>query len=193
MLSSFQLCATKFPSDTDHVQLVHEGALSPYTEAAKALNSLLSSNAPHFVSNHAIAAIGAAWEASYAACNTVGILTKTDRIYLAQGISHVLGALPANQRQRSLLALAMPTMDCLQQMLQYAASRQPNDSTASLNRAAEEVAVLTAICTSYSGALNRSCMVEDALVLAKTAWPSIVKAATEHSRMEVRIQSLGGD
>ena len=53
------------------------------------------------------------WEASYAASNRAGILTCEDRQELCIGICHVLASLPDNQRSKSLLALAMPSLDCI--------------------------------------------------------------------------------
>jgi len=57
-LSTFNLCATNFHNGGLAMNLRQEGDISPLTEAAKALQGLLSHSPRYFVSNQAIAALG---------------------------------------------------------------------------------------------------------------------------------------
>lgn len=57
-LSTFNLCASEFPSDPSVAAMRKEADVSPYAEAALALKEFMSLSPETFVSNEALAAIG---------------------------------------------------------------------------------------------------------------------------------------
>jgi hypothetical protein len=57
-LSTFSLCATAFPQAAVSIEMKREADTSPYTAAANTLQALLCLSPQHFLSNHAIAALG---------------------------------------------------------------------------------------------------------------------------------------
>ena len=57
-LSTFNLCASGFPLEAVSVEMRKEGGVSPYSDAAKGLKSLLVKAPAHFVSNQSIAVLG---------------------------------------------------------------------------------------------------------------------------------------
>ena len=109
----------------------------------------------------------------------------------------MLAALPDNQRAKSLLALAMPTLDCLATMTQHATESQQaerkNELSVVLDRISAEVIVITTMARAFTDAFTENdismgsgcrtsdghaALVEPALALIKRAWPSIAKAAS---------------
>jgi hypothetical protein len=54
----FTQCASNFPKEPFSVSVLQECGVAPFSEAAKALESLLCQNPRHFLSNQAIAALG---------------------------------------------------------------------------------------------------------------------------------------
>lgn len=213
-LTTFQLCATEFAISPECLEMKREGHISPFTNAASALKSLLYENPQHFVSAQAIAALGAGWEASYAAANRIDILTIQDRQDFCQGICCVLAHWPMEQRSKSLLALAMPTLNCLETMLQHAqGSISDSDRLDSiLNRLSAEVIMVRTIATSFSegvavaqeqqqsqqllsdqhnnsgasAAAATTRIQEPALDVVRRAWPSLLAVAREFSTKPVR-------
>lgn len=140
----------------------------------------------------------AGWEASYAAANRTDILELQDREAIAVGICHVLAALPENQQGKSLLALAMPALNCLDAMLQHAREVDAVDNTSSssqrldaiLDRLASEIVMVTTIATAVSSAFNnnsqgRITIREPALTIIKRAWPFMSTAATQYNSRKV--------
>ena len=96
----------------------------------------------------------AGWEASYEAANRVGVLTVDDRKSLCIGICYVLSSLPESQRRKSLLALAMPALDCLERMIQYATtSTSEEEQTLVLGRISSEIIIITTMARAYTDAL----------------------------------------
>ena len=151
----------------------------------------------------------AGWEASYTATNRVGILTVDDRKALCIGLCHVLAALPDNQRGKSLLALAMPTLDCLDTMTQHATKAQrterKQDLDIVLDRISSEIVVITTMARAFTDAFSdndtsmgsgcrisdgRAVIVEPALALIKRAWTSIAKAANTFNFHNVSIYTV---
>ena len=57
-LSTFCLCGSDFPGTVVCIEMKREADVSPYEEAAKALQELLSHSPQQFMSNQAIAALG---------------------------------------------------------------------------------------------------------------------------------------
>jgi hypothetical protein len=171
-----------------------ECGISPFSESASALRALLIQNPHHFVSAQAISALGGGWEASYAAANRTGILTVQDRKCLCEGICHVLAFWPEVQRPKSLLALAMPSLNCLELMLQHALISKEQGALleAVLDRLASEVVIVGVIAVSFSKALgtdqvgDRVAIQEPALGMVKRALPSLLIAAKEFSDNKVR-------
>jgi hypothetical protein len=148
----------------------------------------------------------AGWEASYTAANSRGIITTEDREAMGVGICHVLASLPDNQRAKSLLALAMPSLDCLEKMLQHAdrlvnASREQIDAV--LDRIGAEIIIVTTMVRSFSDAfvIKEASMELDqrasknhvalhglAIPIIKRAWPSISYAASNYNYNEVSLK-----
>jgi hypothetical protein len=123
-------------------------------------------------------------------------LSIDDRKALCIGLCHVLAALPDNQRAKSLLALAMPSLDCLETMIQYAeeATRtdRKEDLVVILHRMSGEIIVITTMARAFTDAFSENdpsmgsgcrtsdghaAIVEPAFALIKRAWPSVVKVA----------------
>jgi hypothetical protein len=204
-LSTFSLSATEFPHQSVSKEMRREGAISPYSEAAKALRTIICHSPQHFISNQAIAALGAGWEASYAASNCPGILNVEDRQALCVGICHVLASLPDNQRGKSLHALAMPTLDCLETMTRHADHAAGSSSSEEelyivLDRIADEIKVLTTMARTFTNAFYKkdasmesgcrtsdghAAIVEPAFAILHKAWPSISHVASKYNHNEV--------
>ena len=204
-LSTFSLSATAFPNESVSKEMRREGAISPYAEAAKALQTIICLSPQHFLSNQAIAALGAGWEASYTASNSPGILNVEDRQALCVGICHVLASLPDYQRDRSLHALAMPTLDCLETMIRHADHAAGSSSSGEqleivLDRIADEIKVLTTMARTFTNAFStkdasmesgcrtsdgHAAIVEPAFAILRKAWPSISHVASKYSHNEV--------
>lgn len=139
----------------------------------------------------------AGWEASYAAANRRGVLSLDDRKSICVGISHVLATLPDSQRAKSLLALAMPTLDCLETMLREAnqtvLTKNSTNLDLILDRLASEIVLVSAMSRSFTDAYSSEHtgmesgsetsnvpvgVAEPALALLKRAWPSVASVAT---------------
>lgn len=173
-----------------------DGNISPFADAAKAMEALMIHAPEHFVSNQAIAVLGSGWEASYVAANRLGILTIEDRESLCIGLCHVLAALPVNQQGKSLLALAMPSLDCIDMMLQHANAsiRREGDGAKDLkvilDRLASEMIIVSTIASSFSQATAKRndtlALCEPAVNILKRAWPGITIAASKFNDSEVR-------
>jgi hypothetical protein len=148
----------------------------------------------------------AGWEASYTAANSREIITTEDREAMGVGICHVLASLPDSQRAKSLLALAMPSLDCLEKMLQHAnrlvnASWEQIDTV--LDRIGAEIIIVITMVRSFSEAflIKESSMEVDrranknhaalhglAIPIVKRAWPYISYAASNYNYNEVRLK-----
>jgi hypothetical protein len=154
----------------------------------------------------------AGWEASYAAANQHGILSIDDRKAICIGICHVLASLPGDQRDKSLLALAMPSLDCLETMTEhanqaaaaanYSDGRSHQQLDAILDRISAEIIIVTTMARAFTDAcsINDSSMesgcrtsdghaaiVEPALALVKRAWPSVARAASCYNYHDVSL------
>ena len=172
-----------------------DGNISPFSQAAKALKSLLAKNPRHFVSNEAISALGVGWEVSYAASNRTDILTTEDRTCLCEGICSVLACWPEAQRPKSLLALAMPTLNCLEMMLHHALQSKQNGPLleSTLHRLASEVIIVGTIASCFSKAVNeekgndRLVIQGPALTIVKRALPCLLVVAKEFNNKKVRV------
>jgi hypothetical protein len=204
-LSTFSLAATAFPNESLSKEMRREGAISPYSEAAKALQAIICLSPQHFLSNQAIAALGAGWEASYAASNCPGIINVEDRQALCVGICHVLATLPDNHRDKSLHALAMPTLDCLETMTRHADHAAGSSSSEEqldivLDRIGDEIKVLTTMARTFTNAFSmkdastesgcrtsdgHAAIVEPAFAILHKAWPSISHVASKYNHNEV--------
>lgn len=57
-MAAFQQSASPFADDVAARAIIHETAMSPFSEAALTVHALLSLKPSHFVSNEAIAALG---------------------------------------------------------------------------------------------------------------------------------------
>lgn len=148
----------------------------------------------------------AGWESSYAASNRPGIITVDDRQALCVGICHVLASLPDNQRAKSLHALAMPALDCLETMTRIANQTAASNSNqaqldAVLSRIADELKILTTMARTFTNAISmndasmesgcrmsdgHTAIVEPAIAIIRKGWPSISHAASTFNYNEVR-------
>ena len=93
-----------------------------------------------------------------------------DRKAICIGLCHVLAALPDNQRAQSLLALAMPSLDCLNIMTQHAQTHSTTATTTTtagaagtshhqqlnliLDRISAEIVILTTMARSFTDAFS---------------------------------------
>jgi hypothetical protein len=143
----------------------------------------------------------AGWEATFTACNQGGqLLTTADRMNLVRGICHILAALPESQRSTSLMALAMPSLGCLDAMIEQAAGSSQGDPilSAILDRAAAEIMILTAISRAFTDAVSvdtrrertsdvHAALVEPSLAVIRRAWRSVAAVASMYGYHDVSI------
>jgi len=212
-MSTFNLSASDFPDNSTCSIMMRETSVSPFSEAALTLRELLSHSPQQFLSISAIAALGAGWEASYAASNRSKTVTITDRIALCVGICHVLAALPANQRIRSFHALALPSLDCFEKMANLANNAIVANATKDtvipiLSRIADEIQVLTIMSRTFTNAcsthdvlsMDTGCgtssdkhqaIAQPLLIIVKKIWPAITHVAKNYSEDEKINTSLG--
>eukprot|EP00531_Pseudo-nitzschia_arenysensis_P016816 CAMPEP_0116149818 /NCGR_PEP_ID=MMETSP0329-20121206/19184_1 /TAXON_ID=697910 /ORGANISM="Pseudo-nitzschia arenysensis, Strain B593" /LENGTH=1473 /DNA_ID=CAMNT_0003646225 /DNA_START=439 /DNA_END=4860 /DNA_ORIENTATION=- len=195
-------CATSFSETPLSSTIYKETGISPYSDAAKTLRSLLCNNAKHFLSNKAIAALGAGWEATLAACNRGGkLLTLDDRKETCIGICHVLAALPTDQQQTSLMALALASIACLEAMVERADSSGGDQKKLSpiLDRAADEIVILVTTARAFTEAISarnpgnesgRTAFVEPSMMVLGRAWPKISIVASKYSFHDSILESL---
>jgi hypothetical protein len=152
----------------------------------------------------------AAWESSFVACNhRRKLLTIDDRKAICSGICHVLSSLPERQRGTSVMALALPSIGCLEAMVTYIGATTVDDVTkrkAALDRIAAEIVIVSTIARSFSNALWSSSspssssandnddhlgeryfppIADTALTILRRAWPSIQEVSTTHLHNEV--------
>lgn len=194
-------CATNLPDAPLSRTVQKETGVTPYSEAAKTLRSLLCNNAKYFVSNKAIAALGAGWEATFVACNRGGkLLTLEDRKETCIGICHVLAALPKDQQQTSLMALALASIACLEAMVKRADSIESNGENGTispmLDRAADEITVLVTTARAFTEATSpgiesgRYSFAEPSMMVLRRAWPTISIVASKYSFHDSILESL---
>ncbi|CAJ1931516.1 unnamed protein product [Cylindrotheca closterium] len=199
-LSTFNLCGTSFPDEESSVSMRQEGDVSPYSKACFSLKKILTLVPHNFVAGQAVAAFGAAWELSYSAANRMEILTVDARKAMAEGICYVIACLPENQRGNSLLALAMPSIDCLETMLQHAksaANSSLEQQERILQRIADEMIIVTTVKSSFSQALANVEQPSTASIRAielpiiQRLWPSVSQAARQYNSNESVSEALG--
>mmetsp|Transcript_22212 Transcript_22212/g.61835 ORF Transcript_22212/g.61835 Transcript_22212/m.61835 type:complete len:1475 (-) Transcript_22212:116-4540(-) len=197
-------CATVFPDSALSKTIRKETGVTPYSKAAETLRCLLSNNAKHFLSNKAIAALGAGWESTFAACNRGDkLLTLEDRKNTCIGICHVLAALPKEQQRTSLMALALASIACLETMTKRAdAMMSINEKTILplvLDRAADEIVVLATTARAFTDAAStaplgvgngRISLAEPSMVVLRRAWPTISILASRFSFHDSILDSL---
>eukprot|EP00934_Nitzschia_sp_Nitz4_P000247 Nitzschia sp. Nitz4//scaffold384_size14786//6076//10073//NITZ4_008916-RA/size14786-snap-gene-0.0-mRNA-1//1//CDS//3329549943//247//frame0 len=196
-LVTFNLCGTDFSEQQAAVEMKREGDISPYSDAADALQKILDLVPSNFLSTEAIAALGAGWEASYAAANRPGVLTLEDRRKLCHGICQVLGRMPESQRAKSLMALAMPSLDCLETMLSNAALQTGPEEQRDLvlDRIASEIVMVATMYRSFSDSCDaansrmesgchtsdaKPSVVEPAVSLLQRAWSSVTLVVSRY-------------
>lgn len=143
--------------------------------------------------------IAAGWEATFAACNRGGkLLSLEDRKETSIGICHVLAALPNDQQQTSLMALALASIACLEAMMERAESLgttwEEKEISPILDRASDEIIVLVTTARAFTEARSkqnqgdvskRFTFVEPSLAVLERAWPTISIAASKYCFHEV--------
>ena len=143
--------------------------------------------------------IKAGWEATFAACNRGGkLLTLEDRKDICIGICHVLAALPKDQQQTSLVALALASIACLEAMVKRAESVGSNKEKGTLesilDRAADEIIILVTTARAFTEATanermgaesHRDSFVEPSMMVLRRAWPTITTVASKYSFNDV--------
>lgn len=180
VLSVLLLCATDYPAEPLSLHIYHECGILPYSEAARLLSKFLKHDPQHFLTNNAIAALGAGWEASFAAGNrSESRLSIEDRRELAIGMCCVLAFLkPEWQQQTSVMALALPSLCCLDRMLGHTATASSKEELdVLLDRIADELLLVTTINTAFC---------EEATAVNQRAWPNLNAIASKHSDHKVR-------
>mmetsp|Transcript_118194 Transcript_118194/g.341708 ORF Transcript_118194/g.341708 Transcript_118194/m.341708 type:complete len:255 (-) Transcript_118194:35-799(-) len=208
-LSTFNLCTTNFPYEPASVEMKREGNISPFHESAQAMKTLLVRAPTHFISSQAITSLGAGWEASFAASNRSDILDVEDRENMCEGLCYVVASLPEEQRGKSLLALTMPSLHCMEAMLEHAnteagsSNKDSNRLDSILGRFNSEMMILSCAATSFAKAIAgpsnameqndgatgdrpRATIREPALSILHRAWPSVTAAAQKFNNHEVR-------
>lgn len=128
-----------------------------------------------------------------------------DRKALCNGVCHVLASLPDSQRGKSLLALAMPALDCLETMIQHANQASNNNSSQEqidlvLDRIASEIIMITTMARAFTNAFSikefsmesgcrtsdgHAAIVEPALAIIKQAWSPISRVASAYNYSDV--------
>ena len=141
----------------------------------------------------------AGWEASYSAANTQGILSTEDRLAICTGICYILASLPSNQHEKSLLALAMPSLDCFERMLKHANTAAANSSwdqtNVILERISSEIMIITTMTTAFTEAVKKNqsttlnsktaAINESAMPILKRVWPSVSSVASSYNYHDV--------
>lgn len=141
----------------------------------------------------------AGWESTFAACNRGGkLLSLEDRKNTCIGICYVLAALPKDQQQTSLMALALASIACLETMVKgvesLAFSTENKTASSMLDRAADEIIILATTARAFTDATStlsrgigndRDALVEPAMTILRRAWPSISTVASLYSSHDV--------
>jgi hypothetical protein len=134
---------------------------------------------------------------SYRLSNRPELLSIEDREGLCEGICCVADSLPSPNNNRLRLALSLPTLDCLDQMVKMAndtvsaGHSGTNGSTLAsiLLRVAHEIRVLTVLATKPTkGPEEKTSDNSTRLEILKRSWVSISRAAEAFNDDEVRNQ-----
>jgi hypothetical protein len=125
-------------------------------------------------------------------------LTLEDRKNTCIGICHVLAALPKDQQQTSLMALALASIACLEAMVERAdymgSTWDKRTLSPILDRAADEIIILVTTARAFTEASSttnlgtgsgRASFVEPSMVILKRAWPTISTVASKYSFHDV--------
>ena len=125
-------------------------------------------------------------------------MSLEDRKETSIGICHVLAALPNDQQQTSLMALALASIACLEAMMERAESLgttwEEKEISPILDRASDEIIVLVTTARAFTearlkqnqgDARNRFAFVEPSLAILERAWPTISIAASKYCFHEV--------
>jgi len=121
-------------------------------------------------------------------------LTLEDRKDTCIGICNVLAALPEEQQQTSLMALALASIACLEAMVKRADSigsmADTKELSPVLNRAADEIIVLVTTARAFTDALpstdsesnrDKASFAEPSMMILRRAWPTISIVASKYS------------
>lgn len=108
----------------------------------------------------------------------------------------MLAALPADQQQTSLMALALASIACLEAMVERADSSGGEEKKFSplLDRAADEIVILVTTARAFTEAIStinsgneseRTSFVEPSIMVLGRAWPKISAVASKYSFHDV--------
>lgn len=125
-------------------------------------------------------------------------MSLEDRKETSIGICHVLAALPNDQQQTSLMALALASIACLEAMMERAESLgttyEEKEISPILDRASDEIIILVTTARAFTEAISKTntgdnCgrlpFVEPSLMVLGRAWPMISIAASKYCFHEV--------
>jgi hypothetical protein len=183
ILTVILLCSTHYPEAPLSIHIYDECGIGPYSRAAQVLSKMLQNDPRRFLTNKSIASLGAAWEASFSACNqSKKWLSLEDRKNIARGICGVLALLqPISQQQTSIVAVAIPSLCCIDAMLVHA----ENSSTEKgidiiMDRLSDEISLITTIVTAFP---------EPATFVCQRAWPTLNRIALKYRNHKVSFHS----
>ena len=117
-------------------------------------------------------------------------MTLADRKDTCIGICNVLAALPEEQQQTSLMALALASIACLEAMVKQADFADTKELSPVLNRAADEIIVLVTTARAFTDALpstdsesnrDKASFAEPSMMILRRAWPTISIVASKYS------------
>eukprot|EP00529_Nitzschia_sp_RCC80_P003307 CAMPEP_0113519012 /NCGR_PEP_ID=MMETSP0014_2-20120614/43291_1 /TAXON_ID=2857 /ORGANISM="Nitzschia sp." /LENGTH=1102 /DNA_ID=CAMNT_0000416699 /DNA_START=565 /DNA_END=3873 /DNA_ORIENTATION=- /assembly_acc=CAM_ASM_000159 len=184
ILTVILLCSTDYPEAPLSIHIYDECGIGPYSRAAQVLSKLMGNDPSHFLTNKSIASLGAAWEASFTACNRgKKWLSVEDRKEMAHGVCVVLGLLrPIPQQQTSILAFAIPSLCCIDAMAAHAGNASTEkELDVILNRLSDEISLLTTVVTAFSDPPTFVC---------QRAWPTLNQIALKYCNHPYTLSSL---
>lgn len=181
-VSTINMSGTAFSDTEPASEMLKEMAISPFSEAAKAMRIILTRSPGHFTALHAISSLGCkfktflscpgnlsisdtltqsisgAWETTYIACNR-GMLTIEDREEICKGVCSVVASFPKSQREKPYHAFALPVVECLHAMTKEADSAKLTSDgkiAAIIPRLADEVRLLSTMVKSFTAAVHKN-------------------------------------
>lgn len=189
-LLSLALASSEFSTNQSVQATLFEMSSSPFAEASRALNFLLTQKPAYFAEEAKLDLLRESWQVSYNAVNTPNVLTIKDRETLCEGLCRVAASLSEESANRLFHAISLPCLDCLKKMTNVADeivnARQTvpvevrGSFPATLMRVAHEIRIVVALSRSVlplasqdSSSSATSSKEKRSLALLHQAWPSI--------------------